>query len=92
MMNIIHLPEELWGADNHVLEVLQGQASVVVQVGLVHDLFAHHPHLVFRQLVTGQLVQRLLQVRLADEVIVVEVFGKGTKSSKISQLYIQYTQ
>lgn len=66
-------PEELWSSNNHVLEVLQRQAPVVVQVGLVDHLLAHHSHLVLRQLVAGEFVQRLLQVGLADEVVVVEI-------------------
>lgn len=66
-------PEELWRSNNHVLEVLQRQAPVVVQVGLVNHLLAHHSHLVLCQLVAGEFVQRLLQVRLADEVVVVEI-------------------
>ncbi len=45
-----------------MLEVLQRQTSVVVQVGLVYHLLAHHPHLVLGQLITGQFVQCLLQV------------------------------
>lgn len=56
-----------------MLEVLQRQAPVVVQVGLVDHLLAHHSHLILRQLVAGEFVQRLLQVGLADEVVVVEI-------------------
>lgn len=59
-----------------MLEVLQRQAPVVVQVGLVDHLLAHHSHLVLRQLVAGEFVQRLLQVRHADEVVIVEILQK----------------
>lgn len=48
--------EEVWSSNNHVLEVLQWQTSIVVQVGLVDHLLTHHPHLVLSQLVAGQLV------------------------------------
>lgn len=54
-------------------EVLQRQTPIVVQVGFVNHLLAHHSHLVLRQLVAGEFVQRLLQVGLADEVVVVEI-------------------
>lgn len=67
------VPEEVWRSDDHMLEVLQGEAAIVVQVGLVYHLLTHHPHLVLRQLVPRQLVQRLFQVQLADEVVVVEI-------------------
>ena len=73
------VPEELGCSDDHVLEVLQRQASVVVHVGLVHHLLTHHPHLVLRQLVARQLVQGLHQVQLADEVIVVEILMQVRK-------------
>lgn len=56
------LPEEIRCSDDHVLEVLQRQTSIVVQVGLVDHLLTHHPHFILRQLVAGQFVQRLLQV------------------------------
>lgn len=59
-VSIADPPEELWSSNNHVLEVLQRQTPVVVQVGLVDHLLAHHSHLVLRQLVTGEFVQRLL--------------------------------
>lgn len=73
-----------------MLEVLQRQAPVVVQVGLVDHLLAHHSHLILRQFVAGEFVQRLLQVRLADEVVVVEIWqtvdedtsGNGEKEKK----------
>lgn len=74
--SIADLPEEFWGSDDHVLEVVQRQTPVVVQVGLVDHLLTHHSHLFLRQLVTGEFVQRLLQVGLADEVVVVEVLQK----------------
>lgn len=64
-----------------MLEVLQGQSAIVVQVRLVEDLLAHHPHLVLRQLVACQSVQGLLQVRLAEEVVVVEVLDEGKEES-----------
>ena len=56
------IPEKVWSSNDHVLEILKGQTPIVVQVGLVDDLVADHPHLVLRQLVTRQFVQRLLQV------------------------------
>ena len=75
----IGLPEELWSSNNHVLEVLKWQTPVVVQVSLVYHLLTHHPHLVFCELVTGQFVQRLLQVWLTDEVVVVEILKKAVQ-------------
>ena len=70
---ISDLPQKVWSSDDHGLEVLQGQTSVVVQVRLIDHLLTHHPHLVLRQLVTGQFVQSLLQVGLAEKVIIVEI-------------------
>lgn len=70
------LPEEVRSSNNHVLKIFEWQTAIIVQVGLIDHLLAHHPHLVFCQLVTSQLVQRLLQVWLADEVIVVEILQK----------------
>lgn len=67
------LPQKVWSSDDHGLEVLQGQPSVVVQVRLIDHLLTHHPHLVLRQLVTGQFVQSLLQVGLTEKVIIVEI-------------------
>lgn len=46
--SVADLPEEFWCSDNHVLEVVQRQTPVVVQVGLVDHLLAHHSHLVLR--------------------------------------------
>ena len=77
------LPEEIWSPDNHVLEILEWQTPIVVQVSLIHNLLAHHPHLVFGQLVTGQLVQCLLQVWFADEIVIVEIFGEKKQNINI---------
>lgn len=68
-----NVPQEVRSPDDHVLEVLQRQSSVVVQVGLVDHLLTNHSHLVLRQLVASEFVQCLLQVWLADKVVIVEV-------------------
>lgn len=57
-----NVPQEVRSPDDHVLEVLQRQSSVVVQVGLVDHLLTNHSHLVLRQLVASEFVQCLLQV------------------------------
>lgn len=83
-------PEEVRSSNDHVLKIFEWQTSVVVQVGLIDHLLAHHPHLVFCQLVTSQLVQRLLQVWLADEVIVVEILQKNNKRISTGQIMHQW--
>ena len=79
----IGLPEEVRRSDNHVLEVLQRQPTVVIQVSFIQHLLTHHPHLVLRQLVSGLPVQGLLQVRSADEVVVVEILSEVKQSELV---------
>lgn len=72
-------PEEVWRSNNHVLKVLKGQTSVIVQVSLIYDLLTNHPHLFLGQLVPCQFVQGLLQVWLAYEVIIVKILTQRGK-------------
>lgn len=59
---IFHSPEEVWCSNNHVLEVLKRQTSIIVQVSLIYDFFTNHRHLFLGQLVPCQFVEGLLQV------------------------------
>lgn len=74
-------PEEVGCSNNHVLEVLKWQTSVIVQVSLIYDFLAHHPHLFLGQLVPCQFVQGLLQVWLAYEVVIVKILPKKGKNN-----------
>lgn len=66
-------PEEVWRSNDHVLEVLERQTSVIVQVSLIYHFLTNHRHLLLGQLVPSQFVQGLLQVWLAYEVIIVKI-------------------
>lgn len=78
-------PEEVWGSQDHILEVLQGQPPVLVSVCFIQHLLTDQGHLLGTQFPTGQPGHRLLQVPCTDVVVIVEVCeanSRGTTGSR----------
>lgn len=66
-------PEKVWGSQDHILKVLQGQPPIMVTVCFIQHLLTDQGHLLGTQLPTGQPGHRLLQVPCTDVVVIVEV-------------------
>lgn len=82
-------PEEVGCPQDHVLEVFQGQSSIMVPVSLIQHLLTHQAHLLSAQLPPCQLGHCLLQVPHTDVVIIVKVcaaewMGRGVSRQQVA--------